>query len=153
VTWRRKSLSRSWVDLAPVETSKFGVRLDEAGVLARTWAGNDRHPRRVFDSQAEYDHFVYTLLTQEEAGAIQELRCQVRYRLLVNGVFVCTYIADFVYREGGEEVVEDVKGVRTEAYALKYKLMKACLGITIRETRVLRPGYRRRRGGRRGAAR
>lgn len=45
----------------------------------------------------------------------------------------CVYIADFVYRENGRQVVEDTKGVRTEAYKIKRKLMLYIYGIKIRE--------------------
>ena len=82
----------------------------------------------------------------ERAGRIRNLQMQVKYPLVVNGIKVCTYIADFVYSEmqpgfdgwaNDEEalkVVEDCKGFRTATYRLKAKLLKACHGITIRET-------------------
>lgn len=68
------------------------------------------------------------------AGAISELREQVRYRITINGVKVCDYIADFVYRETGVEITEDCKGFKTPIYRLKKKLMQAVLGISIKET-------------------
>jgi hypothetical protein len=70
----------------------------------------------------------------ERAGTIQDLRRQVAYKLIVNGVLITTYRADFVYQEAGARVVEDAKGVRTPEYRIKAKLMHACLGITILET-------------------
>ena len=45
-----------------------------------------------------------------------------------------TYIADFVYYEGKKEIVEDVKGYRTDVYKLKKRLMWVVHGIEIRET-------------------
>lgn len=45
----------------------------------------------------------------------------------------CVYVADFVYREDGRKVVEDTKGVKTEAYKIKRKLMLWIHGIKIRE--------------------
>ena len=45
------------------------------------------------------------------------------------------YVADFVYVEGGREVVEDVKGYRTAEYKRKRRLMKKIYGVDIRETR------------------
>ena len=45
----------------------------------------------------------------------------------------CVYIADFVYREDGRQVVEDTKGVRTADYIIKRKLMLWVYGIKIRE--------------------
>ncbi len=72
------------------------------------------------------------------AKQISELRIQVPFRLVVNDQHVCTYIADFVYRDlkTGKEVVEDVKSDHTRklpVYRIKKKLMKACLGIEIVE--------------------
>ena len=45
----------------------------------------------------------------------------------------CVYIADFVYKEDGRQVVEDTKGVRTADYIIKRKLMLWVYGIKIRE--------------------
>lgn len=70
----------------------------------------------------------------EQAGAIGELLYQEPYPLVMNGVLICTYFADFVYPENGVVVVEDCKGVRTPEYKLKKKMMLAIHGIVIRET-------------------
>ena len=43
------------------------------------------------------------------------------------------YIADFVYWEGDQMVAEDAKGVRTEGYIIKRKLMLLQHGVKIRE--------------------
>ena len=45
----------------------------------------------------------------------------------------CVYVADFVYREDGRQVVEDTKGVRTADYIIKRKLMLWVHGIKIKE--------------------
>ncbi len=71
----------------------------------------------------------------EAAGQIHDLKTQVRLAIVIAGVKVCTYIADFSYRnEVGFLVHEDVKGYRTDIYRLKKKLVKAVLGIEILET-------------------
>lgn len=44
-----------------------------------------------------------------------------------------TYIADFVYTQDNKTIVEDVKGFRTKEYELKKKMMRALLGIEIKE--------------------
>lgn len=44
-----------------------------------------------------------------------------------------TYVADFAYEKDGKPVVEDTKGVRTEAYIIKRKLMRHVHGICIVE--------------------
>lgn len=86
-----------------------------------------------FDSQREGKRYL-ALRAMEARGEISGLRLQVRYRLEVMGQKVADYVADFVYERGGETVVEDCKGVRTDVYRLKKKLMRACLGIEIEES-------------------
>lgn len=70
----------------------------------------------------------------ERAGVISNLKRQVKYPLIVNGMKVCDYIADFTYSENGETITEDCKGARPYWYLLKKKLMLACHGIKIKET-------------------
>lgn len=43
------------------------------------------------------------------------------------------YVADFVYWQDGQRIVEDTKGVRTTDYIIKRKLMLHKYGIRIRE--------------------
>jgi hypothetical protein len=69
----------------------------------------------------------------ERAKEISHLRLQVPYVLEIDGVRICKYVADFVYKENGETIVEDVKGRRTREYLLKRRLMLALKKITIRE--------------------
>lgn len=71
----------------------------------------------------------------ERAGEIDQLQTQVSFPCVVEGVKVCSYIADFVYRRlpTGDRVVEDAKGMKTPVYRLKKKLVKACLGIDVHE--------------------
>lgn len=64
-------------------------------------------------------------------GEIITLARQVRFRL-VQGI---EYVADFVYiTKDGEQIIEDVKGMKTGVYKLKKKLMKEIRGIEILET-------------------
>lgn len=70
----------------------------------------------------------------EKAGAIRELTLTPAWDLVVEGMSVGRYVADWGYMEKGESITEDCKGVRTPAYKLKKKLMKAIYGIEIRET-------------------
>lgn len=93
-------------------------------------------PDGKFDSKKEFARWGELKLL-EAGGHISNLRRQVPYKLSVNNQLVCTYIADFVYSEGGREVVEDTKSLHTRTfpvYRLKKKLMLACLGISILET-------------------
>ena len=92
-----------------------------------------------FDSRKEADRYL-VLRGMEEDGSIEGLRRQVRYELVpafdVDGKHYrpVYYVADFVYREDGREVVEDVKGVRTDVYRLKSKLFARRYGMSIKET-------------------
>lgn len=86
-----------------------------------------------FPSKAEANRWTQLRLLQM-AGAISNLKRQVRFPLHVNGELVCTYIADFTYQQDGKEVVEDKKGCVTKEYALKRKLFAAIHGARIVET-------------------
>ena len=109
------------------------------------WQPGKYHARKTtvdgitFDSRKEADRYL-VLKGMEEEGAIENLRRQVRYELVpafdVDGRHyrpVC-YVADFVYVEDGKEVVEDVKGMRTDVYRLKSKLFARRYRMSIKET-------------------
>jgi hypothetical protein len=70
-----------------------------------------------------------------KAKKISDLQRQVRFELIPKqeGERAVYYIADFVYTENGKRVVEDVKGMKTQAYKIKKKLMLYFHGIKIRE--------------------
>lgn len=89
---------------------------------------------RRFASKREADRYG-ELVMLERAGEIRALECQPRYPLVVNGVKVATYVADFVYADAdtGALVVEDAKGVRTREYVIKAKLLRALYGHKVRE--------------------
>ena len=103
------------------------------------------HNRRIqidgesFDSQKEYNRYRELLLLQR-AGNIRSLSRQVSFELVppLDGQRAVTYKADFTYEEKSDDgtwsyVVEDVKGVRTEVYKIKCKLMYWLHGVKIRE--------------------
>ena len=102
-------------------------------------------PHGIFDSRREHRRYRELMILQR-AGKISELRRQVKYELLpsqrLNGKCVerpLYYIADFVYTQDGETIVEDVKGYRDPAsagyakYVIKRKLMLYRYGIRVRE--------------------
>ena len=109
-----------------------------------------------FDSKREARRYTELRLL-ERAGHIGELKVHPSFSIVVRGVEVCKYEADFTYyvlggfgqadawpniavNKCGDRwfVVEDVKGMRTDVYRLKKKLLKATLGWDIYE-----PGRRR----------
>lgn len=88
-----------------------------------------------FDSKKEAKRYL-ELLMLEKAGEIFDLELQPKFDLMVNGVKVGFYKADFQYvdKKSGKRVVEDVKSKATitPVYRLKKKIM-ATLGINIQE--------------------
>ena len=85
-----------------------------------------------WDSKREYKRYL-ELKEKEEKGEISNLQRQVIYQVMPklydeNGKFKhhpIKYVADFVYTDNltGKEIVEDAKGLRTEVYKIKKKLM------------------------------
>lgn len=93
-----------------------------------------------WDSAKEYQRW-QDLRLLETAGKIERLERQVRFDLLPpkpqkNGKMrrAVRYVADFVYYEDGQRVVEDAKGFRNKLYELKKRLMWQLLGIEVFET-------------------
>lgn len=88
----------------------------------------------VFDSGGEAGHYE-TLKLLQKAGIITQLRVHPTYDIVVCGVRVCGYTADFAYQCDGLGIVEDWKSkfTKTPVYRLKKKLLLATQGIEIRE--------------------
>lgn len=103
-----------------------------------------------FDSLKEAKRYK-ELSLMERAGMIQDLQRQVKYILIPaqrepdtvgarggvhKGKLIereCSYVADFVYKEKGQPIVEDTKGMQTKDYILKRKMMLYFHGIKIKE--------------------
>ena len=95
-----------------------------------------------FDSKKELNRWI-ELSNEAIQGKISHLQRQVEYELIpsqyINGKCIerkCIYKADFVYREGEDLIVEDVKSAITRKnkdYIIKRKLMLWRYGIKIRE--------------------
>jgi hypothetical protein len=94
-----------------------------------------------FDSKREANRYA-ELKLMERAKEISHLERQHRFTLIgeqkdEDGKIIerpVTYVADFVYRDKeGHTVVEDAKGVKTEVYKIKRKLMLMIYGVRIRE--------------------
>ena len=82
----------------------------------------------------------FQLKLMQEAGQIRNLREQVSYLLIPkqDGERSAKFIVDFTYEEwagnGWRFVAEDVKGLRTDVYILKRKMLRFLHGIAVRET-------------------
>ena len=113
--------------------------------------GNKYHAQKTGTHASKKEHGrAGELRLMESAGIISNLREQVRFNLLPSQYGTCgtdfkgkevkvllerplSYIADFVYEMDGQTIVEDTKGVRTEVYKIKRKLMLFIHGIRIKE--------------------
>ena len=105
----------------------------------------------MFDSKGERDRYI-DLKILEKNGYIKNLQRQVKFVLIPaqrtpdtvgpkggikKGKVLekeCSYIADFVYEQYGNKVVEDYKGFKTKEYKIKRKLMLWVHGIRIKES-------------------
>lgn len=87
---------------------------------------------QTYHSMGEYKREC-CLKQQLRSGIIKNLKRQVTFKFEVNGVHICEYIADWTYTivEGNIDVVEDFKGIQTDTFKIKKKLMKACHGIDV----------------------
>lgn len=96
-----------------------------------------------FDSKKEAKRYI-ELKEMQNKGLIKGLQLQVPFELVPSFTIMIDgkqkkrrnmkYIADFVYYENDNKVVEDVKGRRTDVYKLKKKLFEYKYKITIKET-------------------
>lgn len=120
----------------------------------RSPAKRVRGDGHLFDSRAEHRRYL-ALKALEAASVIDRVYVHKSYEIVVNGVLICNYVADFVYwdRRRLIYVVEDVKppkpprrkaikGLkqkkrswtgRTPEYEIKKRLMLACHSIQIQE--------------------
>lgn len=64
--------------------------------------------RQYMASKAELKRAAELILAQR-AGQIRNLKLQPRFDLVVDGIKVTTYIADFQYVENGKTIIVDVK--------------------------------------------
>ena len=91
-----------------------------------------------FDSKKEFARY-QQLQMMERAGEITDLKRQVKFELAPAVIIKgkkrppLAYIADHVYVQNGQKVVEDVKGMVTKEYRIKRHLMKSVHGIDIQE--------------------
>jgi hypothetical protein len=91
----------------------------------------------MFDSRKEAQRWA-ELQWMERGRLISGIERQVVFEIIpkTDKYRAVKYVADFVYIDAktGEKVVEDCKGMRTDVYLLKKKLMYWKFGIDIKET-------------------
>ena len=125
------------------------MRIGNVSVNVKSKYGNKK--TKGFDSAKEWRRN-QELEIMQRAGEISELNRQVPFVLMPS--FAITdettkqgfrtireirYIADFTYRlKNGKRIIEDVKGVQTEVFKIKRKLLerKIALGVIEGEFRI-----------------
>lgn len=137
----RKQVLDKLVDIEQAKQKKYkNVKTERTMPNGKTY---------VFDSRKEANRYD-ELSILRKAGKIRKLRLQEQFTLQEsyideNGerVRAIKYVADFTYERPTEpdcngevhwiKVVEDTKGVRTDKYKIKKKLMQDRFGIVIQE--------------------
>lgn len=83
-----------------------------------------------FDSQKERNYYIKLKLL-EDKGKIKDLKLQVKYELQPKfksgnkNIQAISYIADFTYLDEENKLhIIDTKGVRTDVYKIKKKMMQ-----------------------------
>jgi hypothetical protein len=114
-------LSLGFSSERPSKRSKYGAK--------RTF-----YNERWYDSKAEAAHS-RKLDWRKEAGEILDIQYQYRIKIAVNGKHWRTYVADFrvVLRDGTIQY-QDVKGVSTEVFKMKWDMLHILRGD------ILEPG-------------
>jgi hypothetical protein len=125
------------------------MRIGNVSVNIRNKYGNRK--TKGFDSAKEWRRN-QELEIMQRAGEISELKRQVPFTLMPSytisdettkqgfrTVREIRYIADFTYRlKNGKRIIEDVKGMQTDVFKIKRKLLerKIALGVIEGEFRI-----------------
>lgn len=101
------------------------------GNIRSTYAG------RIFASKREAGHAAILdamKRAREPHQRVKSVVYQYRIPVVVNGVKICVYVADFyVLFADGHKEIHETKGFRTRDYILKKKLVEAIYGEEIHE--------------------
>lgn len=125
------------------------MRIGNVSAIVRSKYGNRK--TKGFDSAKEWRRN-QELETLQRAGEISELNRQVPFVLMPSYTIAdettrqgfrtvreIRYIADFTYRlKDGTRIIEDVKGMQTDVFKIKRKLLerKIALGVIEGEFRI-----------------
>jgi hypothetical protein len=95
---------------------------------AKPWWANAKktiYKEKIYDSKFEAGHAMY-LDSLKAQGKIRSWVRQVAFPLVVNGVKIAEYWADYVVvTSDGRKQVHETKGFRTQIFNMKWKLMDA----------------------------
>jgi hypothetical protein len=136
-----KSVVTPETPASPPTTRKRGTagRAGKAGTRRGKYnAAGERVDGIFFHSKAESVRYLQ-LKAMQEQGEIDSLILQPSYECVVKNHKITTYRSDFKYcviDDRGQTiktVVEDVKGMVTDIYKIKKKLVEACFDVKIIE--------------------
>lgn len=105
--------------------SKFPVKSNNKYHAQKTTVGNTTYDSKKEAKRGEYLDWL------QKIGQISDLQKQVPFILQESytnnkgeKIRAIIYVADFVYTQDGQKIVEDVKGVKTKEYLLKKKIFQ-----------------------------
>lgn len=105
--------------------SKFPVKSNNKYHAQKTIVGNTTYDSKKEAKRGEYLDWL------QKIGQISDLQKQVPFILQESytnnkgeKIRAIIYVADFVYTQDGQKIVEDVKGVKTKEYLLKKKIFQ-----------------------------
>jgi hypothetical protein len=136
-----KSVVTPETPASPPTTRKRGTagRVGKAGARRGKYnAAGERIDGIFFHSKAEGVRYLQ-LKAMQERGEIESLILQPSYECVVKNQKITTYRSDFKYDVIDDRghtiktVVEDVKGMVTDIYKIKKKLVEACFDVKIIE--------------------
>lgn len=119
----------------PAEFREFMAKRNQAAVSKFRAIPTETADGQKFKSELEAN-FYNRMWVLQRAGEVQTIEREVRYELVVNGVFVAAYLLDFrITYTGGRIRFIDCKSqpTKTPLYMMKKKLMLALYGIEIEE--------------------
>jgi len=120
--------------------AKVNARVAEAlGKRNKYHAKGVAHEGKYFDSGAEFKRYRLLELLQR-AGKIEALKFHPVYSITVGGIHICDVELDSEYidKETGELVLEDVKGYYTRESKIGHRLVKGVYGLEVTLYRVIR---------------
>lgn len=95
------------------------MKANKYGAVKKEYGGNK------YDSKREAQHAA-NLDLMKRHGSVTNWERQVKLPLAVEGVHICNYIIDFVVTyDNGKVEHQEVKGMETPTWKLKFKLAKA----------------------------
>lgn len=119
----------------PTEWKEYMIRVNKAKESRFKAIPTEANDGQKFKSMLE-SRYYNRCRSLMNVGEVTLIEREVRYEIIVNGVFICAYMMDFriTYADGHIEYV-DCKSAPTvtNLYRVKKQLMLACFGIDIQE--------------------